>query len=323
MSHLAPESCPQVRPEVADGDSWCRTLPKEFEDASWVSLCLTTQPAVTEHLVRLRDGRFCMVWWDVHGMLYRWSEVRPEYARDKAEPVRLYRGLTAWSQVFDSPAGVPSSNSREGTDSTASAKPLAGAVNGETKGDSDSVRVATRVDKSASTHAGGGEATPQDQDAAAGSGKKKLVASSVAKSAASSSFAVFLSHNSKDKPTVRELKRSLTTHGFAVWLDEDELRPGIPWQQLLESGIRASGSVAVLVGKDGFGPWEDEEMQAAIVLAVKDKRPVIPVLLPGAATQPELPMFLGNRTWVDLRSGLTDDGLAKLIWGITGKKPSP
>jgi len=134
-------------------------------------------------------------------------------------------------------------------------------------------------------------------------------------------FNVFLSHNSKDKPAVRELKGLLSANGLGVWLDEDELRPGIPWQQLLEEGIKTSASVAVLIGKDGLGPWEDEEMQAALRLAVKDKRPVIPVLLPEASAKPKLPMFLGNRTWVDLRAGLTEDGLAKLIWGITGVKP--
>ncbi|HPM79585.1 MAG TPA: GNAT family N-acetyltransferase [Candidatus Anammoximicrobium sp.] len=135
------------------------------------------------------------------------------------------------------------------------------------------------------------------------------------------SFDVFLSHNSKDKPAVRELKRLLAASGLVIWLDEDELRPGMPWQELLASGIHTSNSVAVLVGRDGLGPWEDEEMQAALRLAVKHKRPVIPVLLPGAAAEPELPFFLSNRTWVDLRGGLTKDGLAKLIWGITGKKP--
>jgi hypothetical protein len=31
-------------------------------------------------------------------------------------------------------------------------------------------------------------------------------------------------------------------------------------------------------------------------------------------------MFLGNRTWVDLRNGLTADGLERLKWGITGHK---
>ena len=136
-------------------------------------------------------------------------------------------------------------------------------------------------------------------------------------------FDVFLSHNGKDKPQIRELKQLLFEQEKPLrsWLDEDELRPGINWQPLLEEGIRASKSVAVLIAADGLGPWEDEEMQAALNLAVQDKRPIIPVLLPGCPTKPELPLFLGTRTWVDLRDGYTPTGIAKLIWGITGEKP--
>lgn len=134
-------------------------------------------------------------------------------------------------------------------------------------------------------------------------------------------FDVFLSHNSQDKPAVRKLKRRLAARELSAWLDLDELQPGVPWQKLLEAGIKSSASVAVLIGKDGLGPWEDEEMQGALRLAVKDQRPIIPVLLPGAPAQPELPMFLGNRTWVDLRDGFTKAGLARLEWGITGQKP--
>jgi hypothetical protein len=118
-------------------------------------------------------------------------------------------------------------------------------------------------------------------------------------------FDVFLSHNGNDKPQVRALKQLLSEQEKPLrsWLDEDELRPGIHWQPLLEEGIRSSESVAALIGSDGLGPWEDEEMQAALNLAVRDKRPLIPVLLPGCLTKPELPLFLANRTWVDLRGG--------------------
>jgi hypothetical protein len=139
----------------------------------------------------------------------------------------------------------------------------------------------------------------------------------------SQGFDVFLSHNSKDKPAVRQLKERLIERNLTVWLDEDELRPGVPWQQLLEDGIRDSRSIAVLLGESGIGPWEDEEMMVALRLAVKDKRPVIPVLLPDAPDGVKLPMFLGNRTWVDLRPQVTTKNLDQLVWGITGKKPDP
>jgi hypothetical protein len=49
--------------------------------------------------------------------------------------------------------------------------------------------------------------------------------------------------------------------------------------------------------------------------------PVIPVLLPGASAQPKLPLFLRQVTWVDLRGGLTPQGLDRLEWGVTGIKP--
>lgn len=134
-------------------------------------------------------------------------------------------------------------------------------------------------------------------------------------------FDVFLSHNSKDKPAVRQLAQSLRERGLQVWLDEWELPPGRPWQEEIEGIINSTRSVAVLVGSDGLGPWEEPEMRACLGQYVKRTVPVIPVLLPGVSKQPELPLFLANFTWVDLRGGLTNKGLDHLEWGITGKKP--
>ncbi|WP_133512986.1 toll/interleukin-1 receptor domain-containing protein [Candidatus Thiosymbion oneisti] len=134
-------------------------------------------------------------------------------------------------------------------------------------------------------------------------------------------YDVFLSHNSSDKPTVRAIKEALARYGLVSWLDEDELQPGVPWQKLLEVGIHSSRSVAVFIAGDGLGPWEDEEVQVVLRLAVKNQRPVIPVLLPGAPEQVDLPMFLCGRTWVDLRSGLNNLGIQRLVWGITGQRP--
>ena len=62
-------------------------------------------------------------------------------------------------------------------------------------------------------------------------------------------------------------------------------------------------------------------MRACLSQYVERKLPVIPVLLPGAPQKPALPVFLGGLTWVDLREGITDDGLDRLEWGITGKRP--
>jgi len=76
----------------------------------------------------------------------------------------------------------------------------------------------------------------------------------------------------------------------------------------------AARSIAALIGSEGIGPWQDEEIQAAMQLAVRTQRPLIPVLLPRAPKEiPELPLFIGNRTWVDLRSGLSEAGINDLV----------
>jgi len=134
-------------------------------------------------------------------------------------------------------------------------------------------------------------------------------------------FDVFLSHNSKNKPVVRELATELKRRGLKVWFDEWELVPGRPWQEAIEEIIQTTKTATVLVGKDGMGPWEIPEMRACLSEFVNRQLPVIPVLLPEAPKKIELPLLLRLFTWVDLRKGFTKDGIDKLEWGITGKRP--
>jgi hypothetical protein len=135
-------------------------------------------------------------------------------------------------------------------------------------------------------------------------------------------FDVFLSHNSKDKPLVKELAVWLKAQGIKVWYDEWELRPGMPWQRELEQGIVQSGTTIICFGQAGFGTWHEPEMRAAISESMQRGCPVIPVLLPGCPANLELPLFLQDRTWVDFRNGLDDEAArGKLLWGITGQKP--
>ena len=136
-------------------------------------------------------------------------------------------------------------------------------------------------------------------------------------------FDIFLSHNSKDKTVIREIKQLLLERELSCWLDEDELQPGVNWMPLLEKAIATCQSAGAFVSSNGVGPWEDEEIQALLSEAVRSKIPVIPVLLPGDYEQPKLPLFLKNRTFIDMRSGLSDEVIDRLIWGVTGKKPLP
>lgn len=114
-------------------------------------------------------------------------------------------------------------------------------------------------------------------------------------------FDVFLCHHGQDQPVIKQIGEQLKLRGIKPWLDEWELRPGLPWQQLLEQQIEQIKAVAVFVGKSGIGPWQQQELNAFLREFVSRGCPVIPVLLADAPQKPELSVFLKAMTWVDFR----------------------
>jgi hypothetical protein len=113
----------------------------------------------------------------------------------------------------------------------------------------------------------------------------------------------------------------LTEKNIKPWLDEQEIRPGTSWQTALERQIESIRSAAVFVGESGFGPWQNQEIQALLSQFINRECPVIPVVLPSARMTPRLPWTLANLHWVDFRNSNLDP-LKQLIWGITGERPS-
>lgn len=132
-------------------------------------------------------------------------------------------------------------------------------------------------------------------------------------------FDVFLCHNHLDKPQVKKIGLDLKEIGILPWLDEWELRPGLPWQDALEENINRVKSAAVFVGKDGVGPWQNQEVKAFLRKFVEQKSPVIPVLLTSAPDELPLPIFLLGMTYVDFRVD-DPDPMHQLVWGITGER---
>jgi WD40 repeat protein len=155
-------------------------------------------------------------------------------------------------------------------------------------------------------------------DIAADAGRELGAAASVIQGKiATNDFDVFLCHNSLDKPAVKVVGEILKKKGILPWLDEWELRPGLPWQRSLEQQILQIKAAAVFVGKSGIGPWEDVELSAFLREFIKRGCPVIPVLLADAGDNPKLPLFLEAMAWVDFRATASRP-LERLIWGITG-----
>ena len=157
------------------------------------------------------------------------------------------------------------------------------------------------------------------------SGNQKVLpaapATPVGEAVAKDQFDAFLSHNSKDKPVVREIARTLEARGLRVWLDEQELPPGQPWIPQLEASVGQSRTIIVFLGPGDMGSWQRAEMWLALRKAFERGQPVIPVLLPGVSTTANTPEFLTLFTWVDLSTGVTANGIERLVWAITGNKP--
>ncbi|MGO8672007.1 MAG: toll/interleukin-1 receptor domain-containing protein [Capsulimonadaceae bacterium] len=66
------------------------------------------------------------------------------------------------------------------------------------------------------------------------------------------SYDVFLSHSSKDKPTVRALAERLRTDGLRVWFDEWIIQPGDLIPLAIEEGLRRSGVLVLAMSRSAF-----------------------------------------------------------------------
>jgi hypothetical protein len=135
-------------------------------------------------------------------------------------------------------------------------------------------------------------------------------------------FDVFLAHNSQDKEAVEQIAVTLRRRGINVWLDKEQVPPGVPFQDFIQEAIRWSKSAAVFIGHNGMGKWQAMELRALISQCIEAKRPVIPVLLPGLNELPNELLFLQELNYVQFKDGINDaNAITRLEWGITGKKP--
>lgn len=132
-------------------------------------------------------------------------------------------------------------------------------------------------------------------------------------------FDVFMCYNEEDEVEVKKIGAILKEQGILPWIAAWEMRPGLPWQRLLENQIERIKSVAVFVGEDEIGPWQRQEVDAFLREFVERNCPVIPVLLANALKKPRLPLFLRGMMWIDFRKQ-DPNPIEQLIWGITGER---
>lgn len=123
------------------------------------------------------------------------------------------------------------------------------------------------------------------------------------------SYDVFLSFNSDDREIVEKLAIYLADSvGLEPWYDKWNLIPGESWVKTLHRGLSQAQTCAAFVGPSGTGPWQRPEIETALIRKNSGQEfRIIPVLLPGVDSEPELPPWLEGLMWTDLRAGLDDD----------------
>lgn len=127
-------------------------------------------------------------------------------------------------------------------------------------------------------------------------------------------YDLFMSYHSLDHVAVEAIARLLRERGIKPFLDRWYLVPGRSWLGALEKVLGDCKAVAIFIGPQGMGRWQQRERATALDRQTRDEDfLVIPILLPGA--DPALG-FLSLNMWIDLRNGMTDDAIDTLVAAV-------
>ncbi len=169
-----------------------------------------------------------------------------------------------------------------------------------------------------------GASVAQRMDVNARVGRKRITAAWVIKGKeAQGKYDVFLSHNSKDKAAVEKIAKKLKSVGIRPWLDKWDLVPGDRITKALERAIESIPCGVLFFGPADVGNWHIMEIDAYLEEWAARKGRFVPVILPGVEGKPELPMFVRQALWVDMRDWekQKSDAFYRLVCGILGRRP--
>ena len=121
---------------------------------------------------------------------------------------------------------------------------------------------------------------------------------------------VFVSYAQADKLVARDIADRLQGAGLRVWFDEWALSPGDSITEKIESELRASDLLIVLLSPASVkSHWVKAELNAALSVELRSRAvTVIPALIADC----EIPFGLRDRVYLDLRSDLSQ-GVEGLI----------
>lgn len=122
---------------------------------------------------------------------------------------------------------------------------------------------------------------------------------------------IFLCHSSGDKPSARGLYRRLREDGFAPWLDEEDLLPGMDWQAEIPKAVRNSDVVIVCLSRGSITKAGYVQKEIKFALDVADEQPEGAIfLIPLKLEECDVPERLARWQWVNQ---LETNGYARLV----------
>jgi WD40 repeat protein len=129
-------------------------------------------------------------------------------------------------------------------------------------------------------------------------------------------YQAFISHNSKDKPQVRRIVNELFSY-FSIWFDKADMLYGEDWIKQITQGLKDSNVCVIFVGKNGFGPSQEKEIQLAKDLKIR----ICCAFLPGAVPEKVYEQLqISNTTmYSNYMEGESRIAFESLAAGILGK----
>jgi hypothetical protein len=101
---------------------------------------------------------------------------------------------------------------------------------------------------------------------------------------------VFLSYNRRDENAVGAVFEALRRDGVRAWMDRTDLHHGRPFATELQRALECARVIAVFVGVNGLGRWQELEVDLAIDLNRQTSRLIFPIAL--GISPAKLPPFL-------------------------------
>jgi hypothetical protein len=106
---------------------------------------------------------------------------------------------------------------------------------------------------------------------------------------------VFLSYNSRDVGYVSDLSQMLGRCGVKVWFDQTDFGGGTGLASELLKALRASRILALVLGKNGLGPWQENvEARSQLLSVIKGQKPFVLLVLPEVEPGDAWKNYLGD-----------------------------